>query len=736
MGIFSSKYETRVATSVSRVIEDKALPNSIKRGGMKGLFTDDGEQMINYTLEELTTSIGLRAHRMYNYGEKTYEFGLPASSLHTNRDGQPQVKSILDVRAGQPVTFDYYHVGPLNNLHLGWRMLDFEQGYDSATNQLGNLTAAKGTPVYLVDMIVVVKDSTLAELANGSLDQWGTPPNVGVTADRLASPLRKASPFEVDSAAANDYLRVHYNWLEAGVVKTGAFVMPVTGVDEQADWFQVKYAYAGRSHYFLYEAGAGTYPVLDKLNNPDFAGNGSYFPWTYFRYNKVSGMANPDGDEHKQSKKLMKYIGIDYDQMCDAIHENPDIAQVEQAIMMMAVPALSDNQMDQRYAFDFFDALYANYDGSTKPGEQGAGILGLLNTFTSAASIVIQDKRFKMALGFQGIYKKTVVGNVGTLGRRLKIGTYASGFGTAVNTEAGENTQTGAPVVWSTDVKSHFYQKQITDDMYEELRVVDLKMTYYIYEQYTTTGDELDNILMLPIDRSIAQYYSVPDRELLYARSLHLVFNSRVVTEIKWYQRNGFKYILLIAAIIIAAYTGDYELVISAWALGTLTAEAILYMVAIGILKYVAVQIAMRLFVKAFGAKFAFFVAIVAAIAGVYQSYTASAVQGAPWASQLLQLSTNLAKAVSVDLKDKFKELEAEAKTFGIEVEAKKKKLEEAQNLLEHNNWLTPEIIFGESPNDFYQRTVHSGNIGVLSLDAISSYVDISLTLPKLTDTL
>ncbi len=87
-------------------------------------------------------------------------------------------------------------------------------------------------------------------------------------------------------------------------------------------------------------------------------------------------------------------------------------------------------------------------------------------------------------------------------------------------------------------------------------------------------------------------------------------------------------------------------------------------------------------------------------------------------------------------MKADFLDLLQEGKEFSLFVEEQNKLLDDAKALLQGNNHLDPFVIFGESPQDFYNRTVHSGNIGVLGISAISSYVDIALTLPKLNDTL
>jgi len=60
------------------------------------------------------------------------------------------------------------------------------------------------------------------------------------------------------------------------------------------------------------------------------------------------------------------------------------------------------------------------------------------------------------------------------------------------------------------------------------------------------------------------------------------------------------------------------------------------------------------------------------------------------------------------------------------------KLIENAQDLLEGNNLLSPFSLFGESPDAYYERTVHAGNVGIYSIDAVTNYCDIALTLPTI----
>ena len=125
-----------------------------------------------------------------------------------------------------------------------------------------------------------------------------------------------------------------------------------------------------------------------------------------------------------------------------------------------------------------------------------------------------------------------------------------------------------------------------------------------------------------------------------------------------------------------------------------------------------------------------------AAIYGAYQAIEAGSVAGAPWAQELVRLSTGLSKGISDNLQDMMKDLVGDYQQLSVMKDDFAKEMERASKLLDSNNHLSPFVIFGESPNDFYNRTIHSGNIGMNGISAISSYVDIALRLPKLDETI
>jgi hypothetical protein len=93
-------------------------------------------------------------------------------------------------------------------------------------------------------------------------------------------------------------------------------------------------------------------------------------------------------------------------------------------------------------------------------------------------------------------------------------------------------------------------------------------------------------------------------------------------------------------------------------------------------------------------------------------------------------------------MQEQILEYKSEAQEFALLAESKMEELEEIDNLLNSYDLLDPRsftgmvptINPGESPDDLYNRTVHSGNIGTVAFDYIESYVDINVQLPTFND--
>ena len=752
MGLFSSKKKIVVGTSVVRVIEDKQLPDSIRTGLTNAIF-QNGE-VVDNILEELVGSVGVRADRAYEYAAKHYTHGLPASSVFEASKGRDAVSAVLQNIEGQPVLLNYCFYGPPNTLHLGWMQLIQHHGYNPQTNKLEKLSAEKGKDIFLDDMQIAIPMGSMESFQPGALDQWGTSPKAGPSPSRRAvsfeiSEMVDYSPILSDSKITEDVVRVTYAWEEEKIrgtnegqvtiertVFTEKFDIPITEAlaASNFDYFHAKYTVNGVIKYWLYKVGSGEHPTLDKYFDIPAQTIGSFYPFAYFRYDKVSELNNKNTDSYKTTKKLTKYFGMDFDEVAKAINENPDIKDVQQAMMIMAVPANTKEEVERKYLYKFFDNWFYSKDQQFRSPTVGWIAMSQARDGNfNRTSIIIQDKRFKMALSTAGLFKRRVAGSIGA------IGAHDSGITDQIFEQVSYNGDTGDKIITTKVVKSHYYRKQISLNFYDEIVVNALQMLYYVYGGYTTTGDETDDILLIPLDRSITNEYSITEKETLYARSLHFVFNSMQIIKIKWYQRGWFTAFIKIVGFIIAVITLQPQ--IAAWAAaiagGTSAAiSAALWALMQKLLQGLIIGFLFKLFVKAVGTDLAFLIALVAAAYGVYEAFDAGSIAGAPWATELLQLSNGLTRAITSTIADAMSGLKEAYDSFNAFREEASAALDKANDLLETNNHLNPFVIFGESPNDFYNRTVHAGNTGTNAIQAISSYVDMALTLPKLKDTL
>lgn len=730
MGMFSSKTVVTVSTHVSRVIEDASIPDSLKTGTVRSIFTDG--QLVEQIMDSALSGIAQKAERMYQFGKREYLYGVPTSNSLVTKSAQQVVKDIIEQSEQKSVSLIYYNYGPINNLHYGWQTLTNEYGYNHFTNELVELYRLKGAPVYLQDLQVVLAESTVSAVNATALEQWDAAATQGYSPTRPeqnGSIFRGQTPTAMDPGSSLDYCRVVIAWVDpvTKTTKTETLSFPIP-LSSDEDYYQAKYSYGNTIRYFTYQAGSGTYPVLDTLFSPEYDDIGSFFPFGYFRFNKRSVASNPGSDEYATSNKLMKYLGLNFEQVAKAIEENPDIEHVESALLMMAVPASTSNPLEQRYLFDFFKGLHTQSATVDRPlsiinSEVADAIYG--NRPPSAISLVIQDRRFKTVLSMKGIFRKVRYGSIG------KVGSYASGS-TVIQTTwpiPYVGVITGATFAKDQTTEALYYRKQVTETLYEEYTVLGLQMSYEVTGMMATTAT------MVPLDHSITTKYHALDREVLYSRSLHYVINSRQEQTIKWYQKGWFRFVLIVVALVITFFSWGSGSGALAAALAAGTAATIQYVVVYMILIPMLIQEAMKLFVKLLGPEIAMVLALVVAVYAGYTIMDAGSVQGAPWAKELLQISSNMIQQVGSSFTEALQGIQAEGMEFGLYADEKMKELESSQKLLETSTLLSPFVIFGETPDEYFNRTVHSGNVGIAGIDAISNYVKGALTLPTVKDT-
>jgi hypothetical protein len=520
-------------------------------------------------------------------------------------------------------------------------------------------------------------------------------------------------------------------WRINGAIGYEQFAVTPPSMTTGGGYFHVRYTVNGTPYYWIYRGGNGDYPALDALYTLPVSVYGTYFPFVYLRFNSQNSASNQSTREFCTSKRLAKYLGMDYVAVCDAVNSNPDIADVRQAMVMFAVPANTNNQLELRYLYDYFDTLYQSQDTHYQLSSQAGTASYFANDPNlNTRTMVIQDNRFRMLLSHSGLFKRRLGGTIGAVGSHSMHITSTSVTSTFVDFTEGY-TQ---PVTTTTVTKHHHYRRQVTAGLYEEIKVSKLEMTYYINNEYPNTADDTETFLLIPLDQSITRNYPLAEREILYTRSLHYIFNSisYQTQHTAWYQTSLFQGLVTLAAVVIAVKTGQFQLVGAALAGDVVAAIAVLKSIVI----VAAVQQGLKLFVKEVGGEVAMVLAVIAAAVAVAKGYSAGSIQGAPWAKELLFVANGLSKETAAyyaqeisDLMEDYSQMLEYQKELDEELNA-------AQKMLESDNIMSPFVIFGEAPEEYFNRTVHSGNVGILGIKAISDYVDNALKLPELHETI
>lgn len=758
--------EIVVGTQIQRVIEDSGLPNSLIAGVLTAVHKN--EDIPGNIVEKLLRGIGVKGEQLYKYAAKgNYIHGIPSSSYLSMSEARAEVQTTLSYLESSEIFIEYCKISKPNYQHMTWMKLVSDYQYNPQTNQIPknvfmNLTGHYFRPedeveIFLSDLVLVVPESKYSSFEPGVIDLWGTPATSRPTAGRTDSNfdtaiIRAGTPVRVRRDISTEYLELVFSFARpiaehqgddswpAGSIKEVSHIIgpEVFTADTTQEYYQVGYKIGTNYKWWMYKVGSGVHPNLDEVALAPPEVNGTYFPFTYFRYEKKSESEDKTSREYKDAKKMAGFLGLDYDDVSDAINENPDIADVIQAFIMFGVDPDSRDPLDREYLYHYFDSIYLSQDNSYRASSVSIdrrSHLGFYDKDISDSwnntSFDVADNRFRMRFKARGIFKNYKAGSI------TKVGGYNSGKGTVeYPVRYMEWDEDWFMVEKLKEVPYFYYQYQVSSNLYYEIQVVGLEMQYYVYGEHLTTSMDTQNILLVPLDRSQVESWPIPRKEQMYSRSLWFVFNSMQEIKLKWYQTGLGQILLAIVAVIISVIiqgTDGGSLVGMVMGAGITSIYVAIFIA--GIIQFAINQLitgAIGMIGELLGAEGAIVAAVIAAIAALYGMYKAGTTN-LPWAQQALNASSGLVKggiqASVEDLMDEYTE-------FMDWASDAQKDLDEVSRTVTHNSHMHPFMFIGESPTDFYNRTIHAGNVGVIGVSAISSYVDNALQLPKIHETL
>ncbi len=778
MGLFKTKKKTIVNTSVSRMVADEDIVPSNKMAVLDYTLSQgssstrlSSESLTDYLIKATTNNVVARTRKARNYAKKdTYYYGLPKSSMVILEgvDIKEAVTDVLDSMYPEGVIVKDAYFGPMNNFYFLRPILQQKYGYNYDTNELVEESRRIGFPCYMESaQIVYSKYTDMAIVDPDTLMQYGESAEAGYTPFRPANPKATQVPWQRNGERDYDVAIVTVVYSENGTRKTYQLVIdylefessskpPEEGLDETdtdkidpdavapykpkgidgSDFYQANYEYTknGVSHKetFIYLYGSG---VNSKLDNLFKKGDpfGEYIPRIYARLGgrKLTDDEFKDTPEYKAMVGICRQMGMNWENWVDEVHKSVgSLDNVTQIYMTYSLPANTTDPLIQSYLFSYFESIYGKLPDVTPDTNFG----DLKREFIAGGSkqgqaYEISDKGYTQRVNFDAISYVDVSGSIG------KVGTTESGTENRV-VQVGRVGSTSRFRPYSS-VTMHYYRKQLTTTTYREYQVYGLTLEEIVQGGDFTRAAGTSEELLLPIDISIDHGFSMRELELLYSKAMYLVLNTLQVVKTKWYQTSIFKIIMIVIAVILSYFFPPAGIAVWTWMAAT---YAVIQAVVIGLL----IQLAVKLLVK-LGVDVGTAAAVLAVVALMYGGFTAlTKTTGFAGMNtvQLLQVSSQAFNASSQGFALQTKAAIKEFNSLMTDLTEEQKELQRKARELGMGNH-GPLIMFeppisigvrmGESPDDYFERSIHTTNLASTVYSLVESYVDTGLQLPTST---
>lgn len=738
MGVFSSKKKTYVYSSPSRMIEDSdiiisnkaAVTEYLLQNTLQTTTTLKEMSLVDHMLQASHNSLPSKWGRAYRNAEAgRYHYGLPKSSvfLQESQELSDVLSSMFTSNEQTAISLIYGHVGQLNYFHMTRFKLVTEHGWNFADNTLPQLSAQFGVPVYLENFQLHYPPEFSEDVVDETFyDQWGISARAGKTHNRAQDLSAEHSIFVENPSALTAFARIYYTYERNGVIQEGTFDIGFDTLDESADYIMASYQVGNQIKFFTGNFGSGEFPEVERVFQTSET-IGKFYPRMYARlgHRNLADRSLKETEAYKNCQQFWNAVDVNWSEWVNELHENMEgTGDVSQVYVTCAIPANSTDRESVQYLFKYFERLYnvrtrskRKYSWWGKDFEADE----IDHHVRDGLTIVIEDKAYRQSLSFSGIGKTIETGKIGP------VGTYAFDFDTVSNKRPTFSFR-------RLRTRIHRYKRQVTENSVEVISVYGLSMAEYVRGSKTVVSAGDSDSLLIPLDFSMTSELPNRDYEMVMAKSLHVVVNTVKVVKTKWYQRGIFKAVLFIAAVVMSVWTGGQSLTLYSVFIATI--QAIAATVVMSLVAKLAVKLGVSVELVAA-------VAVVLAIVAGYANITdAEKVMGI--SAQTLNQATNVALQVQGQMRQlEMQSLFKDMVSFAEDHQARMQELQDLQDalamdrqILDNALWVSPNthgvfINLGESPDDYYTRTIHSGNVGVLAIDVTLNSIQQMLQLPK-----
>lgn len=739
MGLFDTK-KTHVATQVMPMFDLEMMGDPVKEAIQRSLVW--GSDIFDEYLNEIKHGVHTQLENAYKHAKKgAYIYGTPDLQHFGQEKLKAALKPILEGIYGPTSTIEFFLLGGLSPLFAGFDYLYNQYGYTQSTNKIASISSTVGFDCFLYDIVAHYEQENRSELRIEDSFWSGLNPRSGVTPSRKY-PAKYAQPLSPPELSSINGVALEYEWIDAeGDIQLGSELIDLSGFAGQ-EYFQAIVRQAdGNIVIWKYLIGSGTYPTLDALTHLTFSGTGEYFPFIPFRANKqnLTAVELQETPEYLSTVKLMQKMNMDYQAISDQIHANPDINDVQQAILTLAVPGDTSNQADLEYLYRFFAGFAKQF--SPKDFTLAVNTQGYIPPPANTTLLRWADAGFEMRLSVMSIRGRLKIGSVTQAGKYILIKdtfTYTQSERNPGFRRNDANSEEYREVTKTAPIFRYCYQENA--HVYRMIEVIGATAEYPISGKYSTEFDSDEDQFVVPVNLEYVRLMPWKTRREFYLRNLNFIFNAKVIQKLKWYETGIFK-VIVSAAAFVAAVFGLVELsatlaeLVAAASISAAIATAGTYLAKILLLKLLGILI-----VKAVGPELALLTEAIMFALMLGQSGGGAGLPSLPSVETLMAMVSGLQDAIQSELRDQFAKYNAESQSFLEDAQLKMEELEQFRkdlnlDLLDSpftDRYKLPFSLPYETPENFYNRTIHTGNVGTLAYKSIENFVSNSLKLPDI----
>jgi len=688
MGLFSEKKTVASSQTMSLIEEDPRYYPTIIQRAILG-----GADLAASLRDAAINSIGNKAKAYYKYGRDRYILGLPVGTFMGYYVSMEDVKTVMDRVTGRNATIlDAKIIIPDGKLFISSWLTG--NGYNPDTEELVDMAHEFYTYFF--------KEAVVSEIGKVKITyiEKFDPPN----------------PMEQDT---NKQLITYLNVADA-VPNEPYCVVKYTIPHDSAEytWYT--------------QMSLNLYPEL----TPEDADiqKAPYFPIVPIRENNVTATYKNKPELAKSAKRLLRKLGLNYEDILAGVDANPDIGKIDHAYIIIGLKLNSTTQAALNYLFEYFSYLASvstvteEIDGEWVPGTTyGVSSLPPIN------QLEIKCTSYRALLAYRYITRNVVTGSIG------KIGTVTQTINVM---EQSTYTQPyGSYIV--RDNSELILRKQVSATEYVELLIKGPHHINYVYHAYgidtnlrILANNEDDNNFIIPLNRYIfTEVLSKKEQIAVMYSALNITFNSYDVIKLKWYQTGFFQFVMIVITIVLTAYGFGYI----ANSVRGMTLAAAAATIATELAIGVAISVGLQMAIKVLGLETTVIAVLVMVVVIMYMGYGpngAGSLEGVPWAEEILRVASGLPEAVKTYAEHMMKKISHDMTDFQEYAQKLWDDLETKWDAMKHTSNLDPLGLFlltdyypGENPGSYTDRHIHNGNPGVASLEAIGGYVDNMLDL-------